>query len=140
MKTSLLGKKVNYMNLNSRQQEIYNYQKVSGLFADYWFTTIKLSDDRLGADFIAMSFSWNNFLRVQLKGKLTFDKKYVWKDLYICFEDKNNWKWYLYNHDELLKSFLSKIKNTESWKINWKYFYSKLSIDHINILKWNVLN
>ena len=45
--------KITYADLNSRQRENYNFQKVSALFADYGFTTMRLSDDWQGADFIA---------------------------------------------------------------------------------------
>jgi hypothetical protein len=33
-------KKIEYKDLNSKQQESYNFQKVTGLLADYGFTTI----------------------------------------------------------------------------------------------------
>jgi hypothetical protein len=45
--------KVSYDNLNSKQKEIYNFQKVAGLLADYGFNCIKLADDWQGADFLA---------------------------------------------------------------------------------------
>ena len=53
----ILGEKIKYEDLNARQKETYNFQIVSALFADYGYTTIKLSDDWLGADFIAINFS-----------------------------------------------------------------------------------
>ena len=43
--------KIDYSKLNARQQENYNFQKVSGVLADYGYTCIKLSDDWNGADF-----------------------------------------------------------------------------------------
>jgi len=43
--------KIDYRKLNSRQKENYNFQKVSGILADYGFATIRLSDDWNGADF-----------------------------------------------------------------------------------------
>ena len=45
--------KINYGELNARQKEIYNFQKVASLLADYGFNCIKLSDDWQGADFLA---------------------------------------------------------------------------------------
>src|SRR5207244_5579086 len=57
---------INYANLNSRQQEAYNFQKVSGVLADFGFTTIRLTDDWQGADFIAQIIDGQPFLTVQL--------------------------------------------------------------------------
>ena len=37
--------KVQYENLNSKQKEIYNFQKVAAILADYGFNCIKLADD-----------------------------------------------------------------------------------------------
>jgi hypothetical protein len=76
---------IEYSNLNSRQKENYNYQKISAVLADYGFITHRLTDDWQGADFIAQHFDGKTFLKVQLKGRLTFDKKYLGKDIYIAF-------------------------------------------------------
>ena len=46
-------KHVSYSDLNSKQQENYNFQKISGILADYGFMTLRLNDDWQGADFIA---------------------------------------------------------------------------------------
>lgn len=118
--------KIAYEVLNSRQQENYNYQKISAVLADYGFVTIKLSDDWNGADFIAQHISGETLL-VQLKGRLAFDKKYLGKNLWICFRDANGW--YLYPHDELLKRILaeSNVSNTVSWSDRGIYNYPSLS-------------
>lgn len=120
----MFDNKIDYKKLNSKQKEIYNFQKVSGILADYGFTTIKLTDDWLGADFIAIKFDGEIYLKVQLKGRLTFDKKYIGKDLYICFYDE---VWYLYKHDELLIQFEDEIKETISWANNGLYHYPTIS-------------
>jgi len=78
--------KVTYESLNSRQRESYNYQKISGVLADYGFVTIRLSDDWKGADFLAQHHNGET-LRVQLKGRLAFYQKYQGKDLWVCFRD-----------------------------------------------------
>jgi len=96
--------KVNYADLNSRQQESYNYQKVSAVLADYGYTTIRLSSDWNGADFIAQHLA-GTFLKVQLKGRLAFEKKYEGQDIHVCF--RAGQKWYLYPHDVLLPKILS---------------------------------
>lgn len=107
--------RIKYESLNARQQEIYNFQKASAVFADFGYTTIKLSDDWMGADFIAISFDDSRHLMVQLKGRMTFEKKYVGKGLHICFFDRESESWYLYPHDEALQKFLGQIEGTKSW-------------------------
>lgn len=126
--------KVDYNNLNARQKEIYNFQKASAIFAEYGYTTVKLSDDWMGADFIAISFDGSQYLKVQLKGRLTFDKKYQGKGIYICFYDKKNECWYLYDHDEILKKFIKSIESSGTWNTNKPYHYKYLQPEHIEIL------
>lgn len=95
--------KISYANLNSRQKEIYNFQKVAALLADYGYNCIKLSDDWNNADFIACHANGGDTLKVQLKSRLTIDKKYIDKGLYIAFFVKRHNKWYLVAHDYLVK-------------------------------------
>ncbi len=66
--------KIDYQKLNTRQQETYNFQKVSAVLAEYGFATIKLNDDWANADFIAQHIDAETYLKVQLKGRLTFAK------------------------------------------------------------------
>ncbi len=115
-----------YESLNARQKESYNFQKFSAVLADYGFITIKLSDDWHGADFIAQHLHGET-LKVQLKGRLTFHKKYQGKDLWLCFREDN--EWYFYPHDELSERFLAEtnIGNTESWVKYGSYSFSYLS-------------
>ena len=42
---------VEYRTLNARQQEAFNFQKVSAVLADYGFVTMRLSSDWQGADY-----------------------------------------------------------------------------------------
>ena len=120
-------KRVRYENLNARQQEAYNFQKVSAVLADYGFTTIRLSGDWRGADFIAQHMDGLTFLKIQLKGRLTFDKKYQGRDLHVCFRNED--EWYVYPHDELLDHVLeiTRISRTVSWKRRGLYHYPSLS-------------
>jgi hypothetical protein len=92
-------KKIDYKDLNSKQQESYNYQKISGLLAEYGYITYRMHDDYHGADFHAVHV-YGDVLKVQLKGRVTIDKKYLNKGIYIAFSNDRN-KWYLYPHDEL---------------------------------------
>ena len=92
--------KIEYSNLNSRQKENYNFQKVSAVLAGYGYITIRLSDDWQGADFIAYHIDGVQFLRVQLKGRMVLDTKYTGKDIWICFDYGGDW--FLYPHDKFL--------------------------------------
>lgn len=124
MRVALKLQKIDYRKLNGRQQENYNFQKISGLLADYGFTTIRLSDDWNGADFLAQSVNGKTLLRVQLKSRLGIYKKYQGKNLWICFPDRGDW--YLYPHDGVMLHLLrtTNIRRTSAWLKghgwNWK--------------------
>src|SRR5689334_14093352 len=118
--------KVKYRDLNARQQENFNFQKLSAVLADYGYATIRLSDDWQGADFIAQHVS-GEVLRVQLKGRLAFSKHYQGKDLFVAFADRDTW--YLYPHDEVLAKILSStgVGATRSWRERHGYTFAKMS-------------
>src|SRR5690606_24701208 len=129
--------KINYTNLNHKQKETYNFQKVSSIFADYGFATIQLNDDWQSADFLAQHIDGETYLKVQLKSRLTFHEKYLNKDIYICFPHKKDW--YLFPHDELLKIFLEKngggMAISRSWSKAGSYSFSSLSKQNKLLLK-----
>ncbi|MBP9869306.1 hypothetical protein KBC59_01980 [Patescibacteria group bacterium] len=108
--------KIEYKQLNARQKENFNFLKASAILADYGFNTIRLSDDWQGADFIASHIDGKTFYKVQLKGRFSVDKKYIGKNIWICFRNKEIW--YLYPHDEIMRRWSrhSKYRNTLSWK------------------------
>ena len=68
--------RIQYEQLNSRQKENFNFQKVAAELADYGFNCMWLNDDWQGADFIACHIDGNNFIKVQLKGRLTIDQRF----------------------------------------------------------------
>jgi hypothetical protein len=117
--------RVSYAKLNARQKENYNFQKISAVLAEYGFVTFRLSDDWAGADFIAVHLS-GSVLRVQLKSRLTFEKKYCGNELYVAFGVGDTW--YLYPHDELLSQVLNvtNIGASESWE-KGAYSWPRLS-------------
>ena len=88
-------------HLNGRQKEIYNFQKTAAILADYGFNCIKLSDDWLGADFLAFRYDGKTTLRVQLKSRVTIDQKYMGQDLWMNFQARGTW--YLMPHDTLVE-------------------------------------
>ena len=114
-------KRIPYSDLNPKQKEVYNFHKVAAILADYGFNCIKLSDDWQGADFIAYHRDRKDTLKVQLKSRLTVDKKYVGKGLYVAFPVKGTW--YLIEHDILVRlvSKHSNWLNTPSWQVEGGY-------------------
>ena len=109
-----------YADLNARQKETYNFHKVAARLADYGYNSILLSDDWLGADFIAYHYD-GSFYRVQLKGRMTIDEKYIGKGLYIAFFDGD--RLYVYPHDEMAKQIESagNVSNSVSWSVAKSY-------------------
>ena len=91
---------------NTRQIENYNYQKVSAFLADYGYSTVRLTDDWQGADFVAQSMFGNNFPKIQLKARIEIAKKYREKDLWMCFRVEQTW--YLVEHDALMNLVLER--------------------------------
>jgi hypothetical protein len=135
----ILGDKVDYNSLNPKQQESYNLQKVSAIFAEYGYLVIKLSDDWNGADFIALKFGSDDYIKVQLKGRLGFYKKYFGKNITICFLDIESHNWYLYPHDALCEIIMKKHENTDSWMNKGEYYFPTISDENKEKLKKYIL-
>jgi hypothetical protein len=120
--------KITYDQLNSRQKENYNFQKVAAHLADFGFNCLRLSDDWQGADFIACHIDGNTFLKVQLKGRLNIDMKYSGKDIYIAFCSEGTW--YLYPHDDVKDLLLANglMAGSKSWEEGGGYSWPYLSV------------
>lgn len=127
--------KINYSDLSPKQKEIYNFQKISAYLADYGFNCIKLSDDWNGADFLAYHPNEKDTLRIQLKSRITIDKKYISKKLHIAFPIDNGWC--LINHDTLVKIVQESTNWLESasWTKNGKYHSATLNKKLSNLLE-----
>ncbi len=125
--------RVPYAKMNARQKETYNFQKISAALADFGFTTMRLSADWKGADFLAHHHNGET-IKIQLKGRASFEKKYCAKDVWICFPRGD--EWYLYPHDEVLQSALANtnIGNTKSWNKKGGYSYPRLSKKMLKLL------
>ena len=93
--------RISYFELNSRQKENYNFQKFAARLADYGFNSIRLTDDWQGADFIAAHIDGDTFLKVQLKGRLVIDRKYMGKSIHIAFSHGDDF--FLYDHDKFVQ-------------------------------------
>lgn len=112
-------RRVSYMELNSRQKESYNFHKLAAELADYGFTCMQLADDWEGADFLAVHYLGDSVLKVQLKGRLTIDAKYVGKDLWIAFP--HGGEWYMVEHERLVEIIgeCTTFLDSESWAKGW---------------------
>jgi hypothetical protein len=132
-------KKIPYSKLNSRQKEIFNFQKVAGLLADYGFNCLKLADDWQGADFLAYHKDGTHTLKVQLKSRLMIGKKYQKKSLYMVFPfDK---AWYLIEHDRLV-ALAKKHSNwltSKSWRVDGTYSSMSLNPELLAALQGSKL-
>ena len=117
-------KKINYDKLNARQKENYNYHKVASALADYGYDCMRLNNDWEGADFIAVK--GDDMIKVQLKGRLTVDKKYLNKDLYIAFIEVDKVK--LYKHDDIVSLLPESSLKSKSWIENGLYSWSKTPV------------
>lgn len=115
---------VPFKTLNAKQKEIYNFQKIAARLADYGYHSMWLSDDWQGADFLACHVDGKTVLRVQLKSRLTMDRKYLEKYLHVAFRHGD--RVFVYPHDELVQWVFDRkvIEETAaSWrdKGNWHW-------------------
>jgi frataxin-like iron-binding protein CyaY len=109
-------KPVGYSDLNAKQKELFNFQKIAARLADYGFNCIKLADDWQGADFLAYHVNGTTTLKVQLKSRVTIKHKYCGKDIWIASPHKGDW--YLIEHDLLVE----KVREHTDWlsSLSWK--------------------
>ena len=114
-------RKIKYTDLNSKQKEVFNFQKVAGKLSDYGYNCIKLADDWQGADFLADHKDGSGTLKVQLKARLALSKS--------MSENRSTWHFrctrsgYLIEHDALVR-LVAKHTNwlhTKSWQEDGNY-------------------
>jgi hypothetical protein len=126
--------KIIYSELNAKQKENYNFHKISYLLAGYGYNCMWLNDDWMGADFIAYHNDGEKFLKIQLKGRATLERKYVGKDIYIGFFDGSDC--YVYPHDTLMNELLDSgaMEGTISWDERGGYSWPYLSRKNKSLL------
>jgi len=93
--------RVAYGDLNARQKENHNFQKIAACLADYGFNCLRLTDDWQGADFIACHIDGATVLKVQIKGRMIIDRKYQGKAIHIAFRLDGDCC--VYDHDALVR-------------------------------------
>ena len=113
--------KIEYKRLKARQKETYNFHRVAAALAEFGYNSLLLSDDWLGADFIAYHKDGEIFYRVQLKSRIVVDQKYFGKGLYIAALSKQ--RLFVYPHDEVVDRIdkAGRINHTKSWSENRSY-------------------
>lgn len=131
-------KRIDFNGLNTRQRENYNYHKVAAHLADYGFNCVRIADDderRKTIDFIADHID-GTVLKVQLLSELGFAKKYMKKQIWIAFIDRDDGSFYLYPHDEVLAAFMERdvIADTKSWVADKWYTYPSVPKKHADLL------
>jgi len=119
------GLKRTASKLTKKQKEVYAYQKVSAILADYGFECTWLINDWHGADFLAVD-SHGTVLKVQLKsGGYEINKKFCeYKDLWMLFPNGDDW--YLVKHHDLVEMAGEKTNQlkSSSWKEKGRFSIS----------------
>ena len=130
----MIFERIEYRDLNARQKENFNFHKVAGRLADYGYNCLRLNDDWHGADFLAVHVNGNAVLRVQLKGRFSFDTKYRDRGLHMAFFDKENC--YVYPHDDVLAvvETRGRFGETISWAGRGSYSWPSLPAWAVEIL------
>ena len=103
-----------------------NYHKAAISFADCGFNLVALPEDWQGANCLALHKIDSRILKVQLQNRMVIARKYMGKDVYMCFP--TNSVWYFIHHDELLRIVEDTAPNTfksKSWVENGLYSWPK---------------
>ena len=109
--------KINYLHLDSKAKESYNFAKIAAILADYGYESLWLNNDSNGADFLANHAT--HTLRLQLKGAIAFAEKYKYKDIYIVFKYEDGL--WLYEHDTFLLEMPKKSQEYVKEHGYWSY-------------------
>lgn len=106
------------MNLSSQEVEFLNRSEVIPAFVRSGFTPFIPEWDS-GIDFIAYRERDNALIKIQLKSRWAIDKKYIDRNIAICFPSNSyvNRDWYLCKHDEMVKwtGESTNYLNSQSW-------------------------
>ncbi|MHB1220086.1 MAG: hypothetical protein ACYC1L_18020 [Alphaproteobacteria bacterium] len=88
------------MKLSTRSIEMRNRLGLINLaFEQGYVAYLPVVDE--GIDLILYSEPKRRFIKVQLKGRWTIDKKYIGRNILIAFSEGENW--YLAPHDAMVK-------------------------------------
>ena len=124
--------KIEYRTLNSRAQETYNFHKMAAILADYGYNCLWLNDDWNGADCIAVHIDGISDFKIQLKGSISFARKYWAKNIFIAFFEQGDL--YIYPHDYILAQVENNIAD-KTWLEKGTYFQTKITKKFREILE-----
>ena len=124
--------KIEYPTLNSKAQETYNFHKMAAILADYGYNCLWLNDDWNGADCIAVHIDGISDFKIQLKGSISFARKYWAKNIYIAFFEQGDL--YIYPHDYILAQIENNIAD-KTWLEKGTYFQTKITKKFREILE-----
>jgi hypothetical protein len=147
---TVLFQKVDYNTLNARQKEVHNFHHIAALLAKYGYATYLIRDDWNGGDMIArhMMDSAQPTLTIQIKSRLTFDKKYKGKQLWMCFPFREEDPQlrdviFLFPYDEVFAGYeefrkakgLPPLESTDVWIKDGRYSWDSPSKDLLKMLQ-----
>lgn len=115
-----------YTDMISFQKEAFNFHKVATRlvacgYQSTWLGKAQKNTAWEGTDFLAMRFDKTHVIKVQLRSRMTIDKKYIGKEIYIAFHHGDDC--YLFPHDEIMELVLvhTGVGTTDSWRDKGKY-------------------
>ncbi len=123
--------RINPYDLKGKQKEVFNFQKISAILADYGFECQWLMSDYNGADFLAHHLLKSTVLKVQMKSTLTIAKRYIGKVLWIAWPSPttnemmqkkqafSRQDWFLAKHDELI-AVIEEVKPSTFETVSWR--------------------
>lgn len=132
---------IEYKELTNKEKELYNYNRLAAVLAKYGMECHWIINDTNGADIVAYRAprkaedSHTMTLKIQLKSRFSYNKKYNQEDLYIAFPDGDDW--YLIPQESISedKSLIpEKWRTCESWE-SGNYHVAQLSKDMKTKLK-----
>jgi hypothetical protein len=131
-----------YALLNARQREVYNFHAIAALLARYGFATYPIRDDWNGGDMIARHMTESNrpIMTIQIKGRVTFDRKYIGKQLWIGFPLGADA--IVYPHDEVLTEYTrvraarnQALENSKAWSEDGTVHWAKPTEELMTLLE-----
>ena len=132
--------KVNYQDLNARQREVYNFHNIGARLAQHGYASYPIRDDWNGGDMFARHMLTGQSLTIQIKSRVTFDKKYLGKGLYIGFPLLD--AVYVYPHDQILNRYIElrsqrdlPLGDNEAWSRDGLVHWVKPTKEMLDLLK-----
>lgn len=142
--------KVDYTSLNAKQKEVHNFHHIAAVLAKHGYASYPIRDDWNGGDMIArhMTDTSREMLTIQIKGRVTFDRKYQNKSIWIGFPHQSagaagEGTIYVYPHDEILARYgeiraakgQQPLEQTGSWQKDGQYSWDSPTKDLLEILE-----